>query len=88
VDSSLADVLNHHTPSDTTKDTAHVGRGNHGFVRRVVDEVEPEAVVDARLFGLRGVAEGGAESSEFGQQHVDVSRAEAIWCIEACKLAG
>jgi hypothetical protein len=54
----------------------------------VVDEVEPEAVVAARLFGLCGVAEGGAESSEFGQQHVDVSRAEAIWCIEACKLAG
>jgi len=27
-------------------------------------------------------------SSEFGKQHVDVSRAEAIWCIEACKLAG
>lgn len=45
-------------------------------------------MVDARLLGGRRLAEDGAKSSEFGQQHVDLRRAEAIWCIEACKLEG
>jgi hypothetical protein len=65
-------------PSDTTRHTAHVGRGDHGFVPWVVDEVEPEVVVDTHLFGLRCLAEDRAEASEFHQQRVDVHRAETF----------
>jgi hypothetical protein len=36
-------------PSDTNKDTAKVGGGNHRFVGRLVDVVESEVVVDARF---------------------------------------
>jgi hypothetical protein len=46
--------------------------------RRVVDELEPGAVVDARLFGLRRLAEDRAEASEFHQQRVDIHWAETF----------
>jgi hypothetical protein len=72
------DVLNSQTPSDTTKDTAQVGLGDHRLVSRVVHEVEPDAVIDAHLFGLRRLAEDRAEASEFQQQRVDIHRAETF----------
>jgi hypothetical protein len=38
--------------------------------------------------GCVAAAEDNAKSSEFGQQHVDLRRAEGIWRIEARKPEG